>query len=408
MLRKSTKTLAGRPSAPSIVAEKNTSCGQLKQGLKLGTGFANKYGQRLARKNWRSMIGKGRHMNERRKSKQSSVKPLISRVGFTLVELLVVIAIIGLLIALLLPAVQAAREAARRAQCCNNLRQLGLAMHNYHDIHRMLPNAGFSGPTYPNDYSPLAKLLPFVEQQNLHNLIDFRITLGHVGRDDLPEALWEAARTPVSIFLCPSDGEKPLHDLTLPSGRVIPVAGANYAMNQGSGRDGMFNPGFGATDGLCWVGAEIRLDDVLDGTSNTLALTESLRGPGTSLPSTDRPNHQIFRARAPTTLIDAIEQSGDLSVLYSQLSGWDGTRLMYWLRGCSPTGPVMNGRLLPNSRIPDLVSGSAKVTAARSWHPGGVNACLCDGSVRFVSQTIASTAWYALWTRAGGEVESVP
>lgn len=331
----------------------------------------------------------------------------MERDGFTLVELLVVIAIIGLLIALLLPAVQAAREAARRAQCCNHLRQLGLAMQNYHNAYQMLPNTGFFGPTYPNDYSPLAKLLPFVEQQNLHNLVDFRITLGHVGREDLPECLWSAARTPVSLFLCPSDGQKTIHDLTLPSGRVIPVAGANYAMNQGSGLDGMFNPGFGATDGLCWVGAEIRLDDVLDGTSNTLVFTESLRGPGTSLSASDRPNHQIYRARAVPTLIDVVEQQG-LEALYPQVTGWDGTRLMFWLRGCSPTGPVMNGRLLPNSRIPDLVGGSEKVTAARSWHPGGVNACFCDGSVRFIAQTISATSWHAFWTRAGGEVVSVP
>lgn len=108
--------------------------------------------------------------------------------AFTLVEVLVVIAIIGILIAMLLPAVQAAREAARRMQCSNNLRQMGLATHNYSATYNMLPNAGWPGTVYPIDYSPLAKLLPFCEQSNLQDLIDFSINMGHAGRDDLPAA----------------------------------------------------------------------------------------------------------------------------------------------------------------------------------------------------------------------------
>jgi len=326
-----------------------------------------------------------------------------NRAAFTLVEVLVVIAIIGILIALLLPAVQAAREAARRAQCSNNLKQLGLAMHNYAGTFNMLPNAGWSGRVYPMDYSPLAKLLPYCEQANLQNLIDFTIDMGHVGRDDLPVALRPAAATAVPMFLCPSDGEKPIHDTTLPSGAVIPVAGSNYAMNHGSGMDGVFNPGFGATDGLCWVGAVVRLDDVKDGTTNTLCFTESLRGPCNTPPLTPTPDVQVYRARASSSLADA-EEAGGLAAILPSITGWDGTRLSYWLRGCSPTGPVMNGCYTPNVPYPDLTSGSAKVTAARSRHPGGVNAGLCDGSVRFISNTIDRNTWHALWTRMGGEV----
>lgn len=326
-----------------------------------------------------------------------------SRRGFTLVELLVVIAIIGILIALLLPAVQAAREAARRAQCSNNLKQMGLAMHNYAGTCNMLPNAGWSGPTYPNDFSPLAKLLPFCEQKNLQKLVDFSITLGHVGRDDLPAALRPAAATPVPMFLCPSDGEKPIHDTTLPSGAVIPVAGSNYAMNHGSGMDAMYNPGFGATDGLCWVGATVRLDDVKDGTTNTVAFTESLRGPCDTPALTPTPDIQVYRANASSSLA-ATAEAGGLAAILPSVTGWNGTRLSFWLRGCSPTGPVMNGRFPPNCPWPDLVGGSAKVTAARSRHPGGVNAGLCDGSVRFISETIDIASWHALWTRMGGEV----
>ncbi len=100
----------------------------------------------------------------------------------------------------------------------------------------------------------------------------------------------------------------------------------------------------------------------------------------------------------------AVEANG-LSGL-TGVSGWDGTRLSYWLRGCSPTGPVMNGRFMPNSPIPDITSGSAKITGPRSRHPGGVNASFCDGSVQFLVDSIDARTWHALWTKAGNEVIS--
>ena len=331
------------------------------------------------------------------------------RPAFTLVELLVVIAIIGILIALLLPAVQAAREAARRMSCANNLKQLGLAMHNYADTYReMLPNAGWTGIAYPNDYSPLAKLLPFAEQASLQDLIDFSIDMGHPGKTDLPSELWEAAGTAVSMFLCPSDGEDPIHDMTLPSGTVIPVAGTNYAMNQGSGLDGMFHPGMADADGLCWVNGKTRLASITDGTTNTLAFTESLRGPGDSPDLEPTPDVQVYRGytTAYATIADTAD-SGGLDAILPSITSWNGDRLLFWLRGSSPTGPVMNGRLTPNHEAPDFVYKSAKVTAARSRHPGGVNACMCDGSVKFISETIDRDTWHALWTRAGGEVASL-
>ncbi len=327
------------------------------------------------------------------------------RQGFTLVELLVVIAIIGILVGLLLPAVQAAREAARRVQCANRLRQLGLALHNYNGAANMFPNAGWPGTVYPIDYSPLAKLLPYCEQANLENLIDFSIDMGHVGRDDLPVALRPAAATVVPIFLCPSDPELPVHSAQLPSGATIPVAGANYAMNQGSGLDGVLNPGFGATDGLCWVGARVRLASIRDGTSHTLVFTESLRGPCDEPPLSPPPDVQLYRARTTVTLeLATASEAGGLGALLPSVTGWDGTRLSYWLRGCSPAGPLLNGRFTPNSPLPDLIGGSARISTARSHHPGGVYACFCDGSVRFVPETVERSIWHALWPRAGGEV----
>jgi prepilin-type processing-associated H-X9-DG protein len=321
------------------------------------------------------------------------------------VELLVVIAIIGILIALLLPAVQAARQAARRVSCTNNLRQLGLAAQNYITTTGCLPNAGWTGVGYPNDYSPLAKLLPYMEQKTLENLIDFRIQMGHPGKTDLPAELHQAAGTPVAMFLCPSDPEDPIHEMGLPSGTTIPIAGANYAMNQGSGLDGQFHPGFGEADGLCWIDANVTLRMIRDGTSQTLMFTESLRGPCDSPDLTPTPDLQVHRGSGKADQDAANDaDEGGLGAVLSSISGWDGTRLSYWLRGSSPTGPVMNGRFTPNSSVPDLVSRSSKITAARSNHPGGVNACFVDGSVRFVEQEIEPVCWWAHWTRAGGEV----
>ena len=333
--------------------------------------------------------------------------------GFTLVELLVVIAIIGVLIAMLLPAVQAAREAGRRMQCSNNLKQLGLALHNYASTYpEAFPNNGWPWPGgYPSDYSPFAKLLPFMEQENLQDLIDFNIYMGHPALNDLPAELHRAAATRVNSFECPSDVGADLHDLTMPSGAIIPIAGISYAFNQGSGIDGVFHPGNGLpADGLCWVGAKIRLRDIIDGTSNTIIFAETTIGPGDS-PASPTPLQDPRRYRAAASAIDATvaaaADTGNISAVQSYIAGWDGSRNHYWLRGSVPNGPVMNGRLTPNSAVPDLVRGSNKITGSRSYHPGVVNACMADGSVRTVSDTIDRGAWHASWTRAGGEVRTI-
>ncbi|MCD0459181.1 DUF1559 domain-containing protein [Roseiconus lacunae] len=330
------------------------------------------------------------------------------RHGFTLVELLVVIAIIGILVGLLLPAVQAAREAARRMSCSNNMKQIGLALHNYASVYReRFPNAGYAWPGgYPNDYSPMAKLLPFLEQQALTDLIDFDLYLGHPAIADIPEGLHEAAGTAVPSYLCPSDPESPTHIMTMPSGADLVIAGTNYAMNQGSGMDEVFHPSFDEADGLCWVGAKTRFASILDGTTHTLAFAESLRGPSGS-PTTLAKNSnttQVYRAAlsadaATLTLLD----NNDLEGLWPTIPSWNGNRLSFWLRGCSPDGPIMNGRLTPNATVPDTVRGSSKVTAARSHHTGGVTVGLCDGSVQFLTDSIDREVYHALWTRHGKE-----
>lgn len=333
-----------------------------------------------------------------------SVSPQSKR-GFTLVELLVVIAIIGVLVALLLPAVQAAREAARRMQCTNNLKQLGLSMHNYASAHAEgLPNAGYTVTGgYPNDFSPLAKLLPYCEQANLQNLIDFSLYMGHPGTTDLPAPLQPVVGTVVKMFVCPSDGENAIHSSKMPaSGTFINVAGSNYAMNQGNGLDNVFHPNT-PSNGLCWVNAVTRLADVTDGTSNTVAFTESLRGRGDDQAGSAVVDLQVYRYPGAASLIDSAEASNS-TTLPAPSGNWNSTRLHRWLRGSDPTGPVMNGRLTPNNKLPDVVTGSAKVTAARSRHPGGVNVGRVDGSVGFVADGVNRAVWHGFWTRAGGEV----
>ncbi|OYP39192.1 DUF1559 domain-containing protein [Rhodopirellula sp. MGV] len=333
-----------------------------------------------------------------------------SRPGFTLVELLVVIAIIGILVGLLLPAVQAAREAARRMSCSNNLKQVGLALHNYASTYREhFPNAGFDGIGYPNDYSPMAKLLPYLEKADVANLIDFSVQLGHP-RFDLPDALHEAAGKAIPTYLCPSDPEPATHTIEMPSGAPLTIAGTNYGMNHGSGMDKMFHPSFGASDGLCWVNAKIRFASLLDGTTHTIAFGETIRGPGGTLTdlAENRNTTQRYRASANTddTLLAALDAK-DTDYVFAQSTGWNGGRHLYWLRGCDPNGPLLCGRMGPNSPVPDIANRSAKINSVRSYHPGGGMVCLADGSVQFVTDSVDINLWHASWTRHGNEVQSI-
>ncbi|MDA8744541.1 DUF1559 domain-containing protein [Rubripirellula amarantea] len=333
------------------------------------------------------------------------------RLAFTLVELLVVIAIIGILVGLLLPAVQAAREAARSMQCSNNLKQIGLAMHNYASVYReALPNNGFTGVSYANDYSPHAKLLPYLEQVQLQDLIDFKVDMGHPGRDDLPAAMHKAAGTRVETFECPSDIGSAIHHMTMPSGASLPIAGTSYSMNQGSGLDGKFNPEYGPADGLCWVNATTKFRDIIDGTSHTVAFAETTVGLGlTSDAATPKMDLRGYRA-AVSTIGDPIITAAanqDYETVETAITSWKGDRNQYWLRGCVPNGSVMVGFLTPNSPIPDLSFRSAKVTGPRSYHTGSVKVLLVDGSVQSVTDSIDADVWHASWTKYGREIETL-
>ena len=319
------------------------------------------------------------------------------RRGFTLIELLVVIAIIAILVAILLPAVQQAREAARRTQCKNNLKQIGLALQNYASTYvEVLPNAGNSlAGGYPDDFSPLAKLLPYADQANLSELIDFSQKLGHPAFQPLPDQMIPVAKTVIPMYLCPSD---PAEVVNLDGiQNLYEYAGCNYAGNQGDGVDDGTNPihPINPGNGVMWCSAKVLMRDVTDGMSNTIAFGESTRGPGgPDVAGTDN-DVRKYRVRGTWSVIDGPPPYANV----------EATRLNAWLRGVIPAGPVMNGYLTPNSEVPDGVVGSSKLTAMRSYHAGGAQTVLLDGSVRFINDSVDQNAYRAAWTRSGSELQ---
>ncbi len=342
------------------------------------------------------------------------VFPRGSRRAFTLVELLVVIAIIGILVGLLLPAVQAAREAARRMQCSNNLKQLALATHNYESSYKRFP-----GLTGSSSFSPQARVLPFIEQGNLQNLIDFSLPLyvGPAWMARLNPLFVPAARTVVPTFLCPSDGSEPIRPTTDSAGNTVQMAGLNYMFSYGSGTLTHYDDRY-TTDGFVWENSWAKFGDISDGTSNTVLLSESLLGDNqtrTSVPT----GSALFRRIAswPGSSGNPAPQPGfniggatisnpDLANVFpAQITSYRGNRGEAWIRGV-PYSVVGNGYLTPNSRIPDVNVHGRGWFAPRSQHTGGVNIALGDGSVRLISDSVDRNVHWAMHSRNGGEVFS--
>ncbi|MBN1852021.1 MAG: DUF1559 domain-containing protein [Pirellulales bacterium] len=319
--------------------------------------------------------------------------------AFTLVELLVVIAIIGILTSLLLPAVQASREAGRKVSCGNNLRQLGLAIQNYHQSHGALPPGSLSKeyPAVPSTpwtfyrWSALAMLMPYLENWAEYEAIDMTVPLYNVHLAVTPENI-DGVRVVVPVFLCPSDhGE-----------RVLPEFGpTNYAVCAGSGIGGGTPV---ETDGAFSVNSATRIDDILDGTTNTILCSESILG----RPDMDGRDPEIdyqFHFTTPLTET-ACQQAAIWNYGYPRGFGWVSGEFR-----CA----MYNHYQTPNSDTPDCISVrmgggiSTRFTpygwrAARSCHPGGVNAGFADGSTRFIQEGIAVDVWKALATIRGGEV----
>jgi len=345
-----------------------------------------------------------------------------NRRAFTLIELLVVIAIIAVLIALLLPAVQAAREAARRAQCTNNLKQLGLAMHNYHSSLNCFP-VGFlyprEGQAYPGvpvlhyRWSVLAQLSPYLEQSTVYNALnmDWPIAAGPSSVLGTPPWTPFGANTTVmaakvAVFLCPSDPTAP--PTTLPGG--VLSGPSNYQFCTGDGSPNSAVPGdAGATvaaNGAFVLGPAQSASSLVDGTSMTAAASEQLIGSAGGGASTVTGASAVPGDVRRAAAIGSTPLSDDGC---AAPTGWRLDKGFGWWDGDYRT-TLYNHYLTPNAKAFDCWQSSPPhnpaIKTARSNHPGGVTLLFCDGHVQFVKDSVSLPTWRAISTRNGGEVVS--
>jgi len=300
------------------------------------------------------------------------------RRGFTLIEILVVISIIGLLIALILPAVQAARDAARRLQCANNLKQIGLAIHNYESAHGVFPQGGAK----ISHYSHLSQLLPFLEQSPNYNRINFELIATDAANDTA-----YAAR--ISIFMCPSDGQSPGYP-----------AWTNYAGCRGNTPDVIGDNGvFAAT--RAGVPLTIGFRDVTDGAGTTAAMAEWLVGFFPFGPSSER-RSTLELSFAPEEFETNCRTVNFLALPADRIQNSKGRS---WLLGDQAS--LYNHVMPPNGRSCILRGKSLKAAyTPSSNHPGGANVLFLDGHFQFVRDTIEEKVWRAIGSRDGGEVVS--
>lgn len=374
------------------------------------------------------------------RKKQSFREHRTTKSAFTLVELLVVIAIIGVLVGLLLPAVQSARESARRMQCKNNLKQVTLALHSYHDTHRSMPTSmtgadQFDGGAGSGFHSWLARILPQIEQQSLHDQIHFDRTLSertdyssdsdYLDYSISPSHVDAAAASElVSMYLCPSD----------PASRVqgslgTPTGAGSYAGNIGwprsstgpgvmtplrkqNGVIGLSNPA--SPDS--WQQPRVRFADITDGLSNTMAVSERV----------------IAQVSTSTSAYggSTINSNTPISMQSFCGGGSRGRELSQWVRNCEGVSladapySVSHGHawitgwtfaanhfmpVIPiNKRNCHVYGGEddgMNLVTPSSHHPGGVHVSMADGSVHFMSEAIDGELYWALGSRSGGEAD---
>jgi prepilin-type N-terminal cleavage/methylation domain-containing protein/prepilin-type processing-associated H-X9-DG protein len=331
--------------------------------------------------------------------------------GFTLIELLVVIAIIAVLISLLLPAVQSAREAARRAQCSNNLKQIGLGLHNYATAHNAFPpgriNSHITG--MGNTWGAYAQLLPQLELTQVYNAFNFSLS------PDIDLANTTGSAIFIATFLCPTDPSSPQYAQTN-------YGMHNYLLNVGNQYPVLPNPVAplaGQPNGIFYENTAVRIARVTDGLSNTVAVSETIRSvPGIAF-SANPLNGFVITGNNKTSG-PPISSDADYTSLCLTASppGFQVTRGSKWHYG-APGHSMYNHRRTPNDLQFDCRGGlphsdktdplwswlSLNVTS-RSQHPGGVQSLFADGHVAFIKNSIGLTVWQALGSANGAEVLS--
>lgn len=314
------------------------------------------------------------------------------RRGFTLIELLVVIAIIAILIALLLPAVQQAREAARRTQCKNNLKQIGLALHNYHDIYNTMPPGYTARGVSPTDpitaetgpgYAWSFAIMPQIDQGNLVNTIDTSLDA------DDPGNLLLANSTVLNGFLCPTDPAPTQFDVVDPGGNTVTLPASSYVGILGYGSVTM---NAGNSTGVFFRNSSIRFRDITDGTSNTFCVGE-------------RRHKHNFVAGAPEVdsnstwyaAIPGLSRPGGMSGMMSGTMEGSGSMIL----GHVGQTMMMGGMSMQMHSNPNQTN---HIVHFSSQHTGGVQFLLCDGSVHFLSENVDYATFRNLGERNDGNV----
>jgi prepilin-type N-terminal cleavage/methylation domain-containing protein/prepilin-type processing-associated H-X9-DG protein len=337
---------------------------------------------------------------------RSGMATTVRRAGMTLVEVLVVVSILGILIALLMPAVQAARESARRARCAYNLRQIGLALHNYHQLVGIFPMDKMSYRSYhgtpPNwgaarFFSALTRLLPQLGETPLYASVYFEVEPFPLPTGFPYPANLTAYETTVALFLCPSD-----------AGSFPASHGNNYRGNYGVGpAPGTTAENYDSGNGFFTYPGVTRAASFTDGLSHTVAYSERLRG-----------TNQFEAKDAARDFGDitnypySIYRDADYALGCCRVAARDRFPVHVqsgetWMYVGKHTSAYCHAQE-PNGPIPDALASNIHlpwgITTARSWHKGGVNVLMADGSVRFVSETIRREVWRGLGTRDGGEL----